>query len=222
MSPAGPLGTQGASASAHDADSARCAPRPESRSGYEVVTKWPPNAGVGPRSARMGPGATPPSRRGRPVWAVGADPRQNGSMSTDSTYAEHPDTFDARADLTVGDRTYEIFNITAPALSERYDIARPALLHQGPPGEPPASRGRAPRLGRRHRRRGELGRQPRGSRPGGRRQPLTRSPSRPSGCSCRTSPACPPSSTSPPCATRWLGWEATHRRSTRWSRSSSS
>ena len=45
-------------------------------------------------------------------------------MSTDSTTAEHPDTFDARADLTVGDRTYEIFNITAPALSERYDIAR--------------------------------------------------------------------------------------------------
>ena len=45
-------------------------------------------------------------------------------MSTDCTNAEHPDTFDARADLTVGDRTYEIFNITAPALSERYDIAR--------------------------------------------------------------------------------------------------
>ncbi|HEX4435056.1 MAG TPA: aconitate hydratase AcnA [Acidimicrobiales bacterium] len=45
-------------------------------------------------------------------------------MSTDSTNTEHPDTFDARADLTVGDRTYEIFNITAPALSNRYDIAR--------------------------------------------------------------------------------------------------
>ena len=45
-------------------------------------------------------------------------------MSTDCTTAEHPDTFDARADLTVGDRTYEIFNITAPALSERYDIQR--------------------------------------------------------------------------------------------------
>ena len=45
-------------------------------------------------------------------------------MSTESTQTEHPDTFNARADLTVGDRTYEIFNITAPALSERYDIAR--------------------------------------------------------------------------------------------------
>jgi aconitate hydratase len=45
-------------------------------------------------------------------------------MSTDGTYAEHPDTFDAKADLTVGDRTYTIFDITAPALSERYDIAR--------------------------------------------------------------------------------------------------
>ena len=38
-------------------------------------------------------------------------------MSTDSPTAAHPDTFDAKADLTVGDRTYEIFNITAPALS---------------------------------------------------------------------------------------------------------
>ncbi len=53
-------------------------------------------------------------------------------MSTDdtttatsgSTTPEHPDTFNAKADLTVGDRTYEIFNITAPALSGRYDIAR--------------------------------------------------------------------------------------------------
>ena len=48
-------------------------------------------------------------------------------MSTDDTTAtpaEHPDTFNAKADLTVGDRTYEIFNITAPALSGRYDIAR--------------------------------------------------------------------------------------------------
>ena len=48
-------------------------------------------------------------------------------MSTDDTTAtpaEHPDTFNSKADLTVGDRTYEIFNITAPALSGRYDIAR--------------------------------------------------------------------------------------------------
>jgi aconitate hydratase len=45
-------------------------------------------------------------------------------MSTDSPTAEHPDTFDAKADLTVGDRTYQIFNITAPALSGRYDIGR--------------------------------------------------------------------------------------------------
>jgi aconitate hydratase len=45
-------------------------------------------------------------------------------MSTDGTIAEHPDTFDARADLIVGDRTYEIFDITAPALSGRYDVQR--------------------------------------------------------------------------------------------------
>ena len=60
----------------------------------------------------------------RPVWAGAAAPRQNGSMSTDSPTAEHPDTFGAKADLTVGDRTYTIFNITAPALTGRYDIQR--------------------------------------------------------------------------------------------------
>jgi aconitate hydratase len=41
-------------------------------------------------------------------------------MSPDS----HPDTFGARTDLVVGDRTYEIFSIKAPALAERYDIDR--------------------------------------------------------------------------------------------------
>ena len=45
-------------------------------------------------------------------------------MSTDSPPQSTPTRFDAKADLTVGDRTYEIFNITAPALSERYDIER--------------------------------------------------------------------------------------------------
>ena len=45
-------------------------------------------------------------------------------MSTDSPTAAHPDTFGARADLTVGDRTYEIFNITAPSLAERHDVDR--------------------------------------------------------------------------------------------------
>ena len=42
-----------------------------------------------------------------------------------------------------------------------------------------------------------------------------RSPSRPRAWSCRTSPACRPSSTSPPCATRWPTWAATRARSTR-------
>jgi aconitate hydratase len=36
----------------------------------------------------------------------------------------HPDTFGARTDLVVGDKTYEIFNILAPALSEHHDIER--------------------------------------------------------------------------------------------------
>jgi aconitate hydratase len=41
-------------------------------------------------------------------------------MSPDS----HPDTFGARTDLVVGDKTYEIFNIKAPSLTERHDIDR--------------------------------------------------------------------------------------------------
>jgi aconitate hydratase len=48
----------------------------------------------------------------------------DGRDGTTATPAEHPDTFNAKADLTVGDRTYQIFDITAPALSGRYDIAR--------------------------------------------------------------------------------------------------
>jgi aconitate hydratase len=36
----------------------------------------------------------------------------------------HPDTFGARTDLVVGERTYEIFSIMAPALAERHDVER--------------------------------------------------------------------------------------------------
>src|SRR6185437_17162036 len=57
-------------------------------------------------------------------WAVPRDPRQNGCMSPESPTAAHPDTFGARTDLVVGDRTYEIFNIKAPALAELHDIDR--------------------------------------------------------------------------------------------------
>ena len=121
-------------------------------------------------------------------------------MSTDPTYTEHPDTFNARADLTVGDRTYEIFNITAPALSERYDIARlpysikvlleNLLRHEDGPKVTPAT-SRPSRAGAPPECHGR-----------GRATTPTSSPSPPSGSSCRTSPAFPPSSTSPPCATR--------------------
>ena len=45
-------------------------------------------------------------------------------MTPESTTDAHPDTFGARTDLTVGDRSYEIFNIKAPALAERHDIDR--------------------------------------------------------------------------------------------------
>ncbi len=45
-------------------------------------------------------------------------------MSPDSTTAAHPDTFGAKRDLAVGDRSYEIFSIKAPALSDRHDVDR--------------------------------------------------------------------------------------------------
>jgi aconitate hydratase len=45
-------------------------------------------------------------------------------MSPESTTDAHPNTFGARTDLIVGDRTYEIFNIKAPSLAERHDIDR--------------------------------------------------------------------------------------------------
>ncbi len=45
-------------------------------------------------------------------------------MTPESTTGAHPDTFGARSDLSVGDRTYEIFDITAPSLAERHDITR--------------------------------------------------------------------------------------------------
>jgi aconitate hydratase len=41
-----------------------------------------------------------------------------------STTAAHPDSFGARTTLSVGDRSYEIFDIKAPSLAERHDIAR--------------------------------------------------------------------------------------------------
>ena len=47
---------------------------------------------------------------------------QNGQMSPDPTTAEHPDTFGAKTQLAVGDQSYEIFNIKAPALADRHDV----------------------------------------------------------------------------------------------------
>ncbi len=45
-------------------------------------------------------------------------------MTTDSSTAAHPDTFGARTDLAVGDRTYEIFHIKAPGLTGHHDVDR--------------------------------------------------------------------------------------------------
>ena len=59
-----------------------------------------------------------------PPLGMPAHDGQNGHMSPDPTTAEHPDTFGAKTPLAVGDRSYEIFNIKAPALADRHDVDR--------------------------------------------------------------------------------------------------
>jgi len=59
---------------------------------------------------------------GAPPLGMPAHDGQNGQMSPDPTTAEHPDTFGAKTQLAVGDRSYEIFNIKAPALADRHDV----------------------------------------------------------------------------------------------------
>ena len=119
--------------------------------------------------------------------------------------AEHPNSFDARDTLKVGDRELDDLPPRRAAVEVRRRAA--AVLPQDPAREPAAHRGQ--RLGR--------GGRHRGARDAGTRRPsrARRSPSRPRASSCRTSPACPPSSTSPRCATRWPTSAATRRRSTR-------
>src|SRR5580704_11823754 len=45
-----------------------------------------------------------------------------GCMAQSSPTSSAPNSFDARADLTVGDRTYEIYRINA--LADRFDVGR--------------------------------------------------------------------------------------------------
>jgi aconitate hydratase len=61
--------------------------------------------------------------RSRPFAATAAG-EQNGAMAPDSPTerADDPDSFGARGQLAVGDRTYEIFRLAA--LADRFDVAR--------------------------------------------------------------------------------------------------
>ena len=109
-------------------------------------------------------------------------------MAQPSTPDAAPDSFGARGTLTVGDASYEIYRIDA--LADRFDVARlpysikvvleNLLRHED---------GVAVAAGR-HRGGGRLGRPTRAPRLSGVRTPR-RSPSPPSGCSCRTSPGVP-------------------------------
>ena len=107
------------------------------------------------------------------------------------------DSFASRRKLTVGHRSYEY-----SALSALDHLARrpTAVLAEDPAREPASSRGRLSVTARRHRGARDLGRRRR------RRAARSRSP-RLASC-CRTSPACPRSSTWPRCATRSRRWAA--------------
>ena len=131
--------------------------------------------------------------------------RARGPRAACHTGGMTQNSFDARSTLRVGDREYEIFRPRRAAGEVRRRPA--ALLAEDPPREPAAQRGR-----RRRDRRGHRGPGARGTR---RRRPRARSPSRPRACCCRTSPACPPSSTSPRCATPWPPRRRPGARSTR-------
>ena len=63
----------------------------------------------------------------------------------------NPNSFNAKATLTVGERDYEIFRLDA--LQAKYDIGPAAVLAQGPAREPAAQRGRRVDPGRRTSRR---------------------------------------------------------------------
>ena len=102
-------------------------------------------------------------------------------------------SFDAKGHAQVGDRSYEIFRLDA--LQAKYDVARlpfslKILLENLLRNEDGESI-RAQDIEALAKWNAE------------RRSPATRSRSRPRECSCRTSPACPPSSTWRRCATRW-------------------
>ena len=148
---------------------------------------------------RAGPARPVPGTA--PVRRPAAD-EQNGTMAPDSPTARPPPlpTPSApAAELAVGDRTFEIFRLAA--LADHFDVARLALFDQGPAREPAAPRGRHHRHAGRHRGHRPVGANDPSATASG--EPTTpRSPSPPSGCSCRTSPACRASSTWPPCATR--------------------
>ena len=110
-------------------------------------------------------------------------------------------SFDARAELEVGDRTFEIYRLDA--LQSKFDVARlpfslKVLLENLLRNEDGVGvRARTSR------------RSPPGTTAPSRRR---RSRSRPRAWCCRTSPACPASSTSPRCATRWPTSAATRRK----------
>ena len=122
--------------------------------------------------------------------------------------ASAPDSFGARSTLTVGDRTYRIARIGA--LADRFDVDRlpysikvvleNLLRHEDGVSVRPADIEAVADWG---------------ATPGATAWAASdppRSPSPPSGSSCRTSPASPAWSTWPPCATPWPTWAATRPR----------
>ncbi len=123
------------------------------------------------------------------------------------------DTFKTRTSLTVGADTVSIYSL--PALEREFPgVARLPYLAQDPAREPAAPRRQRVREDRR-----TFARWRRGIR---RRSARRKCRSCRRACCCRTSPACPASSTWRRCATASSRSAAIRRRSTRCSRSSSS
>ncbi len=115
------------------------------------------------------------------------------------------DSFKARTTLKVGARAVRN---PEPRRAQVAECRPPALFPEDSAGKSPALRRRRQCHQERHRGAAEVGSE------GAAR--VMRSPSRPRGSSCRTSPAFPASSTWRPCAKPSCGWAAIRSESIRW------
>ena len=75
-------------------------------------------------SARIADRANAFSRQGIPMGCSPLMHDRMGAWHHDPLLPPHPDSFGARSTLAVNGRDYEIFRLTAPALTSAHDVAR--------------------------------------------------------------------------------------------------